>query len=231
MEKHDIIVRLRADLSAVVRERSYAALHPNVAAARKALRRFQSMRLAKTHADLLANSETRAAALFFLDDLYGAADFTQRDADIARLVPIMEKLLPVPALHYIAEAIELDALSESLDADMALRLGEHFTQDDYLAAYRSVDHRVERAKQIDHVASIGHSLCELVRNPYIGHTLTAMRTPAKLTKLSDLQQFLERGYDAFKKMKKPEDFVFSIVSRETLILENIFSNNTKPFDL
>jgi hypothetical protein len=231
MNKHDIIARLRADLQAVTAERSHAAINSDIANTRMTLRRFQSARLADTHADLLANIETRPAAQFFLDDLYGAADFTQRDADIERLVPIMERMLPVAALHYIAEAIELDALSESLDAEMATRLGEHFTQDDYLAAYRAVGRRADREKQIEHVNSVGHSLCELVRRPFIGTTLSAMRTPAKLTRLSELQQFLERGYDAFKQMKKPEDFVIAIVTRETQILENIFSNKKAPFSL
>jgi hypothetical protein len=231
MKKHDIIARLRTDLQSVTEERSLAATDPTIAAKRMALRLFQSQRLANTHADLLANEETRPAALFFLEDLYGAADFTQRDADIERLVPIMEKLLPVAALRYIAEAIELDALSESFDAQMATCLGENFTKDDYLNAYRSVGCREDRMKQIDHVRSVGQALCELVRKPFIGSTLAAMRMPAKLTKLTSLQEFLERGFDAFKKMKEPENFVSSIVTRETQILENIYSKKTNPFKL
>ena len=231
MKKADIIVRLRADLQTVTTERGHAAGDPAIAAARMALRTFQSARLAKTHADLLSSEETRPAALFFLEDLYGAADLTQRDSDIERLVPILERMLPVAALRYIAEAIELDALSESFDTEMAICLGEYFTQDAYLKAYRSVGCREDRLKQIDHVHSVGQALCELVRKPFIGSTLAAMRTPAKLTKLSDLQQFLERGYDAFKKMNKPENFVSAIVTRETQILENIYAKKTNPFDL
>jgi hypothetical protein len=231
MKKHEIIARLRADLQAVTTERGHAAIDPAIAATRMALRQFQSARLANTHADLMADEETRPATLFFLDDLYGAADFTQRDADIERLVPIMERMLPVAALRYIAEAIELDALSESFDAEMASCLGETFTQEKYLNAYRSVGCREDRVKQIDHVHSVGRALCELVRKPFIGSTLSAMRIPAKLAKLSSLQAFLERGYDAFKQMKKPENFVSAIVTRETKILDNIYSNKTKPFDL
>ena len=38
------------------------------------------------------------AAQFFLTDLYGEHDFSQRDADIARVIPMMQKLLDNPFL-------------------------------------------------------------------------------------------------------------------------------------
>ena len=128
MDKHEIVARLRRDLQAAVLERQLAAADPGSAAARVALRRFQAVRMARTHADLLAVAETSAAAQFFLDDLYGAHDFTQRDADIERIIPMMERMLPVSALRTIAEAIELDALSEALDREMAVLLGEVLTK-------------------------------------------------------------------------------------------------------
>lgn len=231
MEKHDIVAILRRNLQDVISERRAVIGHPEVAAARQALRQFQSARLMSTHADLLAAKETRAAAQFFLEDLYGTKDFTRRDADIERIVPMMERLLPVSALWYIAEAIELDALSESLDSAMANRLGEHFTQDDYVNAYRTVASRAEREQQIAHIRSVGQSLAELVRKPLIGATMTAMRSPAKLARLFELHQFLERGYSAFKQMSKPEQFVETIVGRETEILQNLYARQPDPFRL
>lgn len=231
MEKHDIVAILRRHLRAVITERRAVIGHPEVAAARQALRQFQSARLANTHADLLAAKETRAAAQFFLEDLYGTKDFSRRDADIERIIPTMERLLPVSALRYIAEAIELDALSESLDSAMASQLGEHFTQDDYVHAYRLVASRAVREQQIAHVRSVGQSLAELVRRPLIGTTMVAMRSPAKLARLSELHQFLERGYSAFRQMKKPENFVETIVRRETEILQNLYAGKPDPFAL
>ncbi|MDO8179997.1 MAG: hypothetical protein Q7T62_17265 [Undibacterium sp.] len=231
MNKIDIIAKLHDNLHTLMAERRLVIDNPGMAAARMVLRQFQATRLAETHADLLTSKETRAAAQFFLDELYGTKDFTQRDADIERIVPMIEHLLPVSALHYIAEAIELDALSESLDGVMANHLGEHFTKDEYAIAYRAVGRRADREKQINHVNSVGHSLCELVHFPLIGITLTAMRSPAKLAKLSELHHFLEQGYAAFKKMKRPEDFVSTIVTRETVILKNLFTGNANPFQL
>lgn len=229
MKKHEIIVMLRCGLQDVMAERSAAKLNPGAAAARTALRRFQSARLTRTHADFLADRETRAAAQFFLNDLYGATDFTQRDADIERVLPRMEHLIPASALLTVAEAIALDALSESLDAEMACRLGENFAQDDYIDVYRAVGRRMDREKQIGYIDSVGHSLCDLVCVPLIGGTLAMMRGPAKLAGISELHHFLERGFTAFKKMKRPQEFVSAIVTRETVILEDLYAGRGEPF--
>jgi len=231
MKKHDIIATLRRDLQAAMVERQLAATDPGAAVARATLRRFQAARMTLTHADLLAASETRAAAQFFLDDLYGTHDFTQRDADIERIIPMMERLMPVSALQTIAEAIELDALSESLDRLMAAHLGERFAEAEYAAAYRDVGRRLDRETQIAHIQSVGQSLCELVRIPLIGGTLAMMRGPARLAGLHELHHFLDRGFAAFKQMRKPKDFVTTIVARETAILENLYAQKQEPFNL
>ena len=82
------------------------------------LKAWQSNRLASTHADLLANERYRPAAEFFLSDLYGPKDFSPRDDEMARVLPLMTSMLPVSALVALIDAIRMDALSESLDDDM-----------------------------------------------------------------------------------------------------------------
>src|SRR3546814_13512706 len=58
------------------------------------LRRWQAARLRDSFAPFLADPSRRPAAEFFLDDVYGDRDFTRRDADIARVLPMMQRLLP-----------------------------------------------------------------------------------------------------------------------------------------
>ena len=108
---------------------------------RRALRQWQSQRLQRTHADLLGDKRYAAAARFFVDDLYSANDTGERDAGVARAVPSISKLLPPAGVETAADAIELDALSESLDAAMAEKLGPRvFSLDStaYAEAYRAV---------------------------------------------------------------------------------------------
>ncbi len=229
MKKQDIVARLRRDLQAAAVERLVAAKDAEAAAGRTALRRFQSARMAQTHADLLADPNTHAAACFFLDDLYGTHDFTQRDADIERIIPMMEKLLPISALATIAEAIELDALSEILDRAMATQVGNRVTEPGYIEAYRVAGTRRDREKQIAHIRSVGDALCELVRVPLISGTISMMRAPARLAGLGELHDFLDRGFRAFKQMRRPKEFVDTIVQREAAIMERLYSGFADPF--
>ncbi|HEV2612417.1 MAG TPA: hypothetical protein VGU61_19300 [Noviherbaspirillum sp.] len=228
MSKQEIIFRLRKALHTAASQRQAAKQNEHVLAARLAVKRFQSSRMANTYRDLLASPETRAAALFFLNDLYGPEDLTQRDSDVERIVPTMEKVLPGSALETITEALELDALSEYLDAEMAGRLGAAFSESEYMDAYRLTS-RTERQRQIRHVKSVGSALCELIRLPLIGGTLKVMRTPAKLARLSELQLFLERGFKAFKEMRRPDVFVDIVVQRESEILSRLYAGDPKPF--
>ncbi|MGH8806474.1 MAG: FFLEELY motif protein [Noviherbaspirillum sp.] len=229
MNKQKIIADLRRELEAVVAERRAAASAPAAHAARVALRHYQSQRMARTHADLLAAPASSTAARFFLRDLYGPEDLTRRDANLERIIPTMERVLPAAALATIAEAVALDALSEKLDGAMAHRLGEVFTEDDYIAAYRTLTARDDRERQLGYVESVGMSLCELVRIPLLGSTLAMMRGPAKLAKLGELQRFLERGFTAFKGMRQSREFVTTIVRREREIMERLYAGKTQPF--
>lgn len=220
---------IRRELAAVIAARKSAQSDTALHAARVAVRSFQAQRMADTHADLLRAPGTRAAAQFFLADLYGTDDLSQRDASLERVVPAMEKMLPTAALWTVAKAISLDALSEKLDAAMAMRLGENFTEADYIAAYRKSGTRTDRERQIGHVESVGRALCELVRIPLIGSTLAMMRGPAKMANLAELQSFLERGFKAFKGMKDPAAFVSTVVRRESEIMKRLYACDPHPF--
>lgn len=220
---------LRRELAAVISARQAARSDPSLHAARLAVRAFQARRMAGTHADLLNESATRPAAQFFLDDLYGTDDLSGRDESLERVVPAMEKMLPAAALRTVADAVALDALSEKLDAEMAARLGPDFLEADYIRAYLKSGTRADRERQIDHVESVGRTLCELVRIPLIGSTLAMMRGPAKMANLAELQSFLDRGFKAFKRMKNPGAFVDTVVRREREIMRRLYAGDDHPF--
>ena len=231
MKKEDLVNKLEQQLLLVAAERQGAKRDPALLAARVALKRYQSARLTMTHADLLANPHTHDAAVFFLDELYGAHDLSQRDVDLARIIPTLQRMLPYETLHTITEAIALDALSEKLDTAMARVLGTSFDEAAYVAAYRVATERAARERQLDLVRELGDSLCELVRIPLLSLTLSVMKGPARLAGLSDLHQFLDRGFSTFKKMNKPAPFVETIVSRERQVLARIYTGRSDPFDV
>lgn len=231
MNKDTLAVELEGHLRAVAAEREAARRDPALQAARTAVKRYQSGRLAATHPDLLAAPDSREAATFFLNDIYGAHDLGRREADLERIVPSLHRLLPLESLHTITGAIALDALTEKLDTGMARVLGSDFDEAAYLAVYRSASAPEERARQLDLVQQLGDSLCTLVRIPLLSLTLSVMRGPARLAGVSELHQFLERGFGSFKKMKKPAHFVDTIVGRERRAMGHIYAGRKDPFDV
>lgn len=231
MQKLDIIHKLEQQLRTVKAERQAGKRDPGMHAARIALKQYQSARLARTHADLLAAPDTHGAALFFLDELYGAHDLSQRDVDLERIIPTLQKVLTVDALHAITEAIVLDALSEKLDSQMAAALGKRFDDDQYAAAYAQATTREDRQRQLELVQELGDALCKLVRIPFLSAMLKVMRKPAQLAGLGDLQRFLEQGFSTFKAMRAPRQFVTTIVQRERQVLANIYAGKARPYQL
>lgn len=206
------------------------ATAPDDHADRMRLREWQSLRLARTHRDLLDSTRYGPAARFFLDDLYGPKDFGRRDEEVERIIPLLTRMLPPSALHTIAMAVELDALSEELDNAMvgALRASGRMRQiddDAYAAAYRACDNRTQREEQIHLVGEIGGALARLTRTPLLTGLLRAMRGPAHLAGLAALHEFLERGFGAFKHMGKADEFLRLVIERELALMQAWFAPN------
>jgi hypothetical protein len=228
LNKEAIAARLGKELARAALLRSSASGVPKLAAARQELRAWQAQRLARTHADLLASPRFGEAAKFFLSDIYGVSDLGDRDAAVKSVVPIMTKLLPAAGLETVADAIELDALSEDLDAAMVGALGRRVGSLDaasYGRAYRKVGRHPDRERQIDLILHLGESLARLTRQRFIGTTLALMRKPARLAGLGDLQSFLERGFSALQKTGDPSEFLTLIVARERELSNALFTGD------
>ena len=194
------------------------------------LKAWQAERLQRTYADAASQPRYKAATAFFIEDLYGPKDFSSRDDAMLRIVPVMKRILPASAVETADLAIELEALSEDLDHRLAARLAPGpITDKTYAQAYRAVGSRAERERQIELLGAAGRHLDAFVHKPFIGQTLRLMRRPAKLAGLGDLQDFLERGFDAFQRMKGADDFLALIQRRETEILNRLFSGAPAPF--
>lgn len=67
---------------------------------------------------MLESKRYGAASRFFLDELYGPIDFTQRDHQFARVVPALVKLFPWQIVDTVGALAALHALSEALDTQM-----------------------------------------------------------------------------------------------------------------
>jgi len=212
------------------RLRARGANPPEFAARLAQLRQWQASRLAKTYSDLHTEPRYRAAVEFFLNDLYGPYDFADRDADLLRVHKVMERLLPARARRALELAIELEVLSQRLDLAVteALEPGPIDAQR-YAAAYRRADQRDARERQIELIGVNGRYLDEIVKRPIIHRLVHLARGPAHAAGFGALQEFLERGFDAFRTMGGAEDFLATVSARETQIMQRLLAGTPDPF--
>jgi hypothetical protein len=200
------------------------------------LAHWQANRLRHTYADLCASPRFGPATEFFLQDLYGPRDFSQRDNDGERVVSKMRRLLPARAMAAIESALHLNRLTRELDARMVAELFDtmQITAIDaqsYAEAYRRCDNRAAREEQIALVDELGRELDVVVGKPFVQLALKLAHGPAHLAGLGELQDFLERGVAAFLHMQGADEFLNTIATRERHILARIFDRVDAPFEL
>lgn len=189
---------------------------------------WQSLRLARTHADLLRDPEFSEACAFFLSDIYAPHDFSQRDYDGTRIYNFMNRFLPEQTLRPLALALELNAATQGLDRKLAevmrdqLGVAECFMTRHYEEAYRLCDNYDERLRQIDLIVEVGRRLDRVRRLPFIGATVHLARGPALRLGWFEMQDFLERGFTAWKSLRQADVFLDSIERREKAILNRIY---------
>jgi hypothetical protein len=223
----DVGADLKAHLEQLKSLRGVAASPPAGLAPLKA---FQAERLARSYADIAAQPRYRMATAFFLDDLYGPKDFSRRDDAMLRILPVMVRTMPARGVEAATLAVELEALSESLDHRVARVLDPGpIDEQSYARAYRAGSTRAERERQIELVVRVGRDLDWLVRKPLVHSTLKLMRAPARMAGLHDLQDFLEHGFRAFRAMGGAEEFLSIIRNREMEILNRLFSGAGEAF--
>ena len=201
------------------------------------LRAWQADRLAYTYADLLSDPDTAAGCRFFLDEIYGPQDFSQRDADFQRLYDGLTRFLPERMLWILKEALELNRLSHALDRELLdvlvaqLGLQDRLTPEMYAEAYRRGANYAVRVEQIERLAALVLELGGGTKLPLVGLTLRAARLPAQAAGWHELYDFLRRGYAAFRPMKDVPAFAAAIRQRERQLLDAIYAGAENPFGL
>jgi hypothetical protein len=231
-ERNDAPTSLTRELARMMRLHEACHADPSLAKALQRLGEWQSRRLRDTYADLAVDPRYTAAIAFFQNDLYGGADFSRRDADLARVVPKMLRLVPAKVISTVAHAIELSALSHELDRSLLTHLPRGdavFSVAEYCRAYREANEYPLRQHQRALIREVGAALDRYVRTPMIGAALTMMRQPARLAGFSALQDFLERGFTAFHRMNGAAQFLDIIETRETVLHDAIAVGADDPF--
>ncbi len=211
---------------------SGTTLDPDVAL----LRAWQSRRLARTYQDLLDDERHRPACEFFLEDIYGPYDFSQRDHDIEQMYAFTRRFVPDSMLRPLAVTVELHQLSETLDRQLLnvllkqLGVTDAITPELYAEGYRLCDNYATRVHQIELIEEICERIDGIVRNPLTGPTLSVAKRPLRNAGHVALVNFLDRGFTSFKHMHGSQHFRATIKQRELSLLDRMYAGEANPFE-
>lgn len=199
------------------------------------LREWQVRRLTRTYADMLNSARYQPSCDFFINHIYAARDFSQRNHDLQTLYDTLRLLVPETMIRPLSLAIELNGQTEELDRQLAeilvqqLGIRDKLTVALYAEAYRRCDNYDARVRQIDMIVNMGMRVEAMVNFPFSSTLVKLGRVPAANAGQSELMAFLEVGYWAFKKMHGAKAFLATIHSREIDILNRIYASDPDPF--
>lgn len=228
-ELHEQLVALKN-----AHERAEAA---DISEMLKTMRRWRAGRMQKTYADLCQSSRYRQAVNFLINDLFGTDKLGVRASQLQKAESAMVKVMPETLLGMTAKAVHLTALTIELDvtlADQLIKMGigaGELSGDSVAEGLRSCYNLPRYKQQIALVESVGSEIDTAVHKPFVAMALRMCRKPAHMMGLADLQDFLERGFAAFKDMQGAKEFLAIFKERETAILDNVFSGRENPFGL
>lgn len=225
-----------ADALALVESlRSVWHENPMLLQAVQSIKHAQVHRFRYSYAEVLVHRDWGPAAHFFLTELYGERDFSQRDAEFARIAPAMQRLFPASVVDVATALARLHALTEQLDHAMAtamLALAASTISDAtalnlYAKAWGLVGQSAARFEQLALTQNLGRSLTKLTATPGLRVMLRMMRAPARAAGLEHLQDFLERGFDVFAALRRSKSgahgFLDLIAVREQTWMERLFA--------
>jgi hypothetical protein len=199
-----------------------ASATPEFAARLHDVRTWQATRLARTYDDFRVDRRYARAIEFFLTDLAGPQNFTRRDRDLTFAWPRLQRTLPRPAAEVLARAIEFEVLTAELDHAIVAQLPPGpLTDATYAAAYRAVGSREARTRQIELIVGMGRALDGMVSLPGIGLVLRLAHIPAHAAGFGALQDFLERGFSAFREVHGTERLLDAIRDRERRLMDTL----------
>lgn len=219
---------IREALARVTELRQLANAPGELAQALRTIKHLQAQRFAGTYPDLLADPTYAPSIRFFLEELYSAKDYSDRDAQFARIAAVIERTFPESVIATVRALAALHRQTEELDMAMARAWCQasglnHSAR--YLSAWRTVDQRSERNWQLASVLNIGQTLGRLTRKPGLRLMLKMMHRPAGMAGLGSLQSFLESGFDHFAGMARSgavDAFLGTVRTRESAWINQLF---------
>jgi hypothetical protein len=198
-------------------------------ALKRELQDFQVKQLARNFSDLYASPQYGALCQFFVEDIYAAKDFEERNRSFENISHYFKNALGERFFHGLIRLLDLYALSDGLDDLMVQqleRLGvkKKISQESYDKAYYLCDNYERRVEQLDLIIEsfdFAHHLCQ---HKLIGWILKTARVTAHAfgSSKESIVDVLQRGYTTLRGVPNVDAFNDIIYEREMSRLNRIY---------
>jgi len=226
MQMENPSIQIRNAMSGVEALRERVSRSAELSGALHDIKTLQARRFSYTYRDLLQSPVYKGSTDFFLTELYSERDYGQRDKQFSKVAGAIEVAFPKSVITTSVNLAELHLVTETLDiamAEHAICVASPSLATRYCRAWRTLDCPAQRQWQLDTVISIGTKLGELTRRRGLRLLLKMMRHPAEIAGLSELQGFLEKGFDRFRELSREKNtlatFLETIQDREATWLQ------------
>ncbi|AMW79995.1 hypothetical protein AMD27_14520 [Acinetobacter sp. TGL-Y2] len=197
-------------------------------------------RIQDTHHLLFNEPKHQLMAQYFINRLYGGAEFDDLAVQIERLLKYAhkaEKIIPENAIKTGLKSVGLAVLAMQLDEQVAKQLLKDYPVDQPIddemmrLTLIKVDQAEARQQQLNMLDDLGTSLDKYMRS-FIMHTAFKMcKGTASKYKFELMYDFIGEGFLAMKPMKSAANFIARFTEKERLIIENVHSLKAHPFKL
>ena len=197
-------------------------------------------RMQKTHQALFLEKDHQLMSAYFLNRLYGGPEFDDLALQIERLLKYAhkaEKIIPENAIKTGLKSIGLAVLAMQLDEQVAAQLlkdypAEQVIDDDMMRqTLIKLDQKQDRLQQLELLDELGYALDKYMRS-FIMHTAFKMcKGAANKYHFELMYDFIGEGFTAMKPMKSAAKFIHAFTLKERIIVENVHSGKTNPFEI
>lgn len=210
--------------------------NPALAAQLAAVQAWQKNRMQHTHRELFAQPEHQLMAHYFLNRLYGGADFEILADQFERVLlkaHKIEKIVPASAVHTGTLGIELAVLAIELDEQLAklllLRPTEPITDEIMLDAYLDADQAERRQHQMAVLNELGLKLDKYVRSLMIQTAFKLAKNTAYKHEFAPVYDFTAEGFAAMKSLDSAAGFIEAFTQAECEIIQRVHQQLPDPF--
>ena len=199
---------------------------------------WQKQRIQHTHAQHFAQKNHQAMANYFLERLYGSADFDEMASQVQRLTKHMhkvEKMIPEAAFQTGKAALVLAVYAVQLDEQVASHILENYPKEQAIddemmrQTYVSLDQAEARQQQLAMLDQLGHGLDHYLNSFMVQTAFKMCKNLAYKHRYNLMYDFVNEGFIAMKPLKSAEKFVQDFTQIERQIIQKVHQGDLQPF--